>query len=742
MRGRFGHRAQAGGNLTSMIASLYRQQKAAEDQVMFDAYQNGGKGLDGKPVTDQIMRSYIAGRQAGFSKDDPLYAEWGNRLTQLDFKIGEDKVTLSYQQGKVGAGAVAAYYRQQLGKIPQDSEFYRTVAGRAAQWAKAAVGAARGRAGARLSAALGDKQTAVQARWANYSQLEAYLTDAAKRAGIIAGNQTLTDADASRLQDFLNAGVAGPKGTKITYADWQHATVDAYRGFDTLIGINKQLGRGYKTLMNEKQKFLDQTLVRVNTIDDRAKYEFARDNFTQAVTDAKGDPRAILAAAQAYATTLGGIKDAASTASGTNANDPEFLGGITNEITALTTGKAAGSSVFDLQSTAGNGAPTSDIQSTADAITKAQADVKALAAGTAFFGQNTPGGAYKVNYYPPGAQLDPFGHNGLDNSYQPSVVDLNGTPTLVMLKGQPIETHGLVAPDGTAVDKVNVNGQQVPVGNLTAQQVATLLAHGYTQTKDSTTVGYVFSDPANGVTKFGVTQPDGSLTYTDNNPFGGTLAPAGSNGFVLLSGSALDPNNPNKIIVQPPNLSNVKGDTFLASNTVSAKDLLALASVEPNPQTKAELGALANARAGSIALDRFDNPAAAQRGLAGAGSVYNALQGVAGTLQHLLSNPNQPNTQTAAASPPHLPNMPPTQVVPPVIPGPKAIPVGQPGNPLIPGPQPIAPALPPEKPIPVGQPGNPIKPGSPSGTISVAPYQPDTGPGTTTGGGGGTTKGF
>jgi len=36
-RGRFGRRPRAGGNLTSIVANLLAQQRAAEDRVMFDA---------------------------------------------------------------------------------------------------------------------------------------------------------------------------------------------------------------------------------------------------------------------------------------------------------------------------------------------------------------------------------------------------------------------------------------------------------------------------------------------------------------------------------------------------------------------------------------------------------------------------------------------------------------------------------------------------------------------------------
>ncbi len=572
---------------------------------MFDAYQNGGKGLDGKPVTDQKMRAYVAQRRNGFDKADPTWAEWDNRLTQLDFKIGEEKVTLAYQQGKVGAGAVASFYRHQLSTIPQDSAFYRDVAGRAAQWAKAAVGAARASGARRLTAALDGKQAKVQKTWDNYSQLEAYLTEAAKRAGLIAGNQTLTDADATDLQSFFNAGVAGPHGTKITFSDWQRATLDAYRGFDAQININKQLNRGTKELTKQKQSFLDQVLVRVNTVDDRAKYEIARDAFEKAIGDAKGDPRAILDAASSYAATLGKIKDTALASKGSDQADPEFVGGLTNEITALTTGKSnGGSTVYDLQSTTTEATPSSDLDSTAEAIAKAQGDVKALANGDAYFGQDKFGGEFSVHYYPPGAKLDPFGNNGLDQGSQPAVVSVNGVPTQVILKGQPVRAFGLKDANGNAVTTVPINGRNVPIANLTASQIAALAQQGYQKTNDGATIGFVYTDASGKLTKFGVVQNDGSLAFTGTNPFGNALTP-GDDGFVLFTGTQT-PSGSDKAV---PDLAQVQdltnyflkangGSTgvVLADESVTPKDLLALAANSKNPVEANALTAEADKR--------------------------------------------------------------------------------------------------------------------------------------------------
>src|ERR1035437_2711660 len=144
MRGTFGHipGGGSGTNLTSMIKSLRDQQTAAQDKAIFDAYQNGGTYM-GKPVTDVTIIAYITGRQNMYTKDDPLYSQWGDTLFQTKFSIGEQTIQLAYKQGKVSAGAVAAFYNQQMKSIPKDSQFGRTVMERAATWAKSAGAAAR-----------------------------------------------------------------------------------------------------------------------------------------------------------------------------------------------------------------------------------------------------------------------------------------------------------------------------------------------------------------------------------------------------------------------------------------------------------------------------------------------------------------------------------------------------------------------------------------------------------------------
>ena len=565
---------------------------------MFDAYQNGGL-VDGKPVTDERMRSYVAARRDGISQDDPLYDEWNNRLIQLDFRIGEEKITLAFQQGKVGAGAVASYYRSQLGKIPKDSAFYREVAGRAAQWAKSAAGAARGRARAGLEKALAGKQNAVAKTWGNYSRLEAIITEAARRAGLIAGSQTLTDADASRLLDLFGAGIVLPNGKNVTFEQWKQANVDAYNAFDQQIAINKQLKRGVKELTSQKGKFLDENLVRTNAIDDRAKYEAARDVWIEAVEDAQGDPAATKAANDKYAATLDTIMDHASKDEGLLANDPEFIGGLTNEINAVRDGKFTGPTVFDLQSTDGESVTTADAEDTAQRTTNLIADGKALDSGKAFYGQSEFGGPLGVIYYPPGAALDPFGRNGLGPDSQPAILTVNGKPTQVVLKGQPVESKGIVAPDGSAVTEVpgslfGASGS-IPVANLSASDIQALIAGGYT-VQDGGVVGYVFQQGTK--TTFGVVDPTtGDLKFTDSNPFGGAFIP-GKDGFTVFTGSVFDNATGDTTVGAPPitlNLGNA--DSILVDPNVKPSDLRNAAKYEPDPEKQAAYLAAADKRA-------------------------------------------------------------------------------------------------------------------------------------------------
>src|SRR5574337_453097 len=185
-RGSFAYNAGGTGrDLTATIKSLYDQQQAANDKAIFDGWQNGGL-VDGKPMTDARILAYIQQRQSQYSKDDPLYSQWSERLQQTQYSIGEQKATLTYRQTG-DARVMADFYKSWLGKVPADSAFGRQVATAAAQWAKSAAGAATSAARGRASAALGRQVAAINSSFDSWGNIESSLTQAGQRAGYIHG---------------------------------------------------------------------------------------------------------------------------------------------------------------------------------------------------------------------------------------------------------------------------------------------------------------------------------------------------------------------------------------------------------------------------------------------------------------------------------------------------------------------------------------------------------------------------
>jgi hypothetical protein len=528
-RGRFGRRRKSGQNLTAFIASLLREQHAAEDRAMADAWQNGGL-VDGKPVTDARYIAYAKSRRDGFSQDDPLYDQWNNHVIQTEFTVGEQKIGLAFKQGKVGAGAVAAFYRGQLGKIPKDSAFYREVAGRAADWAKSAAGSARGGARSRAGKAISGKIDAQENVVAQYDALEQLLTDVARRAGFIAGTQTLTDASAANIERLFDMGLTFGN-QPVTYETWRGAAEKSYLAQRQIIVLSEQAGRTTKTKRNQLQKFIDQTLVRANAVDDRAKYEAARTQF-ESDMDGTNDPRKALEITKAYLATLTAIREGAAVPSEGQTNDPEFIGGIGNEITALSTGKAGGPTVTDLQSNTGEGVVTRDAERLALLMndpahnTGILVDFEKLRTGTGFYGQSEPGDALEVIDYPANAAMDPTGRNGLDRSFTQAVVEEDGEPSVVMLKGAAVLATVLL-----------VNGSPSSPEAFEPGELAKRLADGTAtmQTTDQS-LGYVYTQPGGKVT-YGVVTPDGIL-FTETNPFDG-LALGEKDTFTVLTGDAV-----------------------------------------------------------------------------------------------------------------------------------------------------------------------------------------------------------
>lgn len=560
-RGKFGRRRGGSTNLTALVAQLLKEQRAAEDRTMFDAWQNGGQ-VDGKPVTDDRLLSYIKGRRNGFSTDDPLWDEWDNRLTQYGFSIGESKIQLAFQQGRVGAGAVASFYRNQLKNIPKNSEFYRDVAGRAAQWAKSAGGGgggARGRGRASATKGLRDQLNQLIYDGARYDQLEAALTAYARREGIITGDQKLTDASATALRSMFDRGIYSGDD-QITFEDFRTAAVDKFKNLSKQVNIQVALGNQGITARNAKSKFLNETLVGLNTVDDRSQYEYVRNAWEEEVADANGNPYAIAAANEKYALALGRVRDNAGLIiDGYSQNSAEFIGAIGNEINALMTGTANGESVAEMFGATG------DMASTASATASLTAAMKDIESGRAYYGQTEAGGPLGVNAFPPQTIGSPL---GLDPSLQPSVTSINGVPQVVYLKGDVVKATSVFDASG-----------ELPVEGLSPDEIRAGVQNGTLTLKEGQNLGYVFVNPATGLTKYGIVDPaSGTMVFTDTNPWGSDPFKNGETLNVLTgatqAGGKWIPNVAGAYVAGAPDLS--LADPLISDSTVAPRDMLAL----------------------------------------------------------------------------------------------------------------------------------------------------------------------
>lgn len=571
-RGSFGRRRLSGSsNLTSLVAQLMREQRSAEDRAIFDAYQNGGL-FKGKGVDDKRILAYMTGRRNGFSKDDPLYDEWNNRLIQTKFSIGEQKIGLAFKQGKASAGAVASYYRNSLKDIPKDSAFYRDVAGRAAQWAKSAGSAARGRARGRASGGGGGgggglrgKLNDLIQKGAEFDGLERALTEYAKRQGLISGNQKLTDADASDLQEMFNRGIyAG--ADQITFEDFQTAAKQQYGLLDKQFEIQIALGNQGTDYRKRRDRFLADTLVGLNTIDERTQYESARETWDQAIAAAKGDPYAIAEANADYVKTLGKVyTNSTGPSKALDANSSDFIGALVNEVDAITTGKYSGPTATDLFDDSGDG--NADAKSSAESAVVLQTWLTDLDSGKAYYGQTEPGGDLGVQY-PTG----PIG--GLDDSLQVSVTTINGIKREVRLKGQAV-TASAVSVDGVTLD---------PADPAFAQKVAQARAEGTLDiTESGSPAGYIFTNPSNGSVKYGVYDAEGNMLFTEKSPWAvdGQTGIAYNGGVPTVFTGATREDAKGRLVPSVTGITTVPVsmdtmDPLLADENVKPKDLLAL----------------------------------------------------------------------------------------------------------------------------------------------------------------------
>lgn len=679
--GRFGRNRRLGSsNLTQLIANLMREQRQAEDRAAFDAWQNGGK-FKGQDMTDGRILEYIKGRRDMMSKDDPLWDEWNNTLIQTKFSIGEQKVGLAFKQGKMSAGAVAGWYRRQLDDIPKSSAFYREVAGRAADWAKSAAGSARAAGAARATAAAKAKYERLKGVIGRGERLTAAIEAEAKRRGVLDRDGHIWDVDASNLEAMFQQGVT-LNGQTVTMGDWQRSSVRAYNANTQMKSVYKTFGWDTSSLLSNQQTAL-QKLTIINALDDRSKYETARDLWAERIANAQGDPYAIEEINADYAKTLGGILDSAKKPGGADLNEDAFIGGLINEINALG-GKVTGPTVAEQYDIERN-----DAETTAQSIANNAVNAQALRDGTAYYGQKEAGGAFEVI-------ADPLGMAAKDPAIQRTVVSINGNMRDVYLRGEPVRGAVIVSSAGSVLP------------NGAGGNVQTLLDSGQFAVEPSdTVVGYVFRDPG-GKVNYGVYQ-NGKLVFTSEDPFGQLTAGTGNDGFLALGTGTLDEKG--NTVLDPttvfrPNLGAAAMTSMILSTGMGPNTLRAylLGTGDPNDALLAEELGGESPDASRLSPDSYDRryatPAtptssnvydslAAPAG-AGASVVQSAVSAVLSNIQSGLGPLFSPS-----------PSSPPRGTVPPA-----STPSAPPPRGTVPAPKPEPPKPEPPKPAPKPAPFN------------------------------------
>lgn len=560
-RGRFGRRPNGGGgNLSALIASLIREQRAAEDRAIFDAYNNGGL-FEGKPVTDDRLLGYIQGRRDQFDKADPLWDQWNNSYIQQKFTIGEQKIGLAYKQGKVKAGAVAAFYRGQLASIPKDSAFYREVAGRAAEWAKAAKAASGGGGGRRGSGSGGGGKSAyklyqeagdaLEAQKAANLYVDYAIRDALARDGYtLPANQDVLSVGADIINDLFNSGkVVGPNGT-ISLSDWQQTATNLDTAYKNAITATANAGYQYAHLIDDRRDFQTSTLTKLPTLPFQVRAEAVYDLLNDRLKAANGDP-GLIAAAYADA---GVMMNSVATAAQKAGADPEVVSALSNDVLTLAGKPTKGDSMLDIlmgQNAAtgqsrwvflepDQGVASASAQVTADLTSNTEAQ-KLVGSGKGYLVQDSETGAL----VPVDSAIQPTGTLGQD--YQATFVTINGVPTQVYLHGTPVLAN--LDKDGNPLP----DPRTVPSGSARPQFL----------------LGYQFTYEQSGqtVTAWAVRNPaTGALTFTKTNPFLGNTTDTGT-----------------AIIVSPDTEfpSPVAGPGGYVSQTVVASEGTATLAIDP-----------------------------------------------------------------------------------------------------------------------------------------------------------------
>jgi hypothetical protein len=229
--GRFGRLPRRAPDLSSSIVALMREYWNTQENLMVDAWQNGGE-VDGQPVTDSRIVQFWKDRRDSMSRDDPLWDHYNNMVQQYQFHIEESKVGLAYAQHKMSAREVAKWYKGQAQQYVPDSEIYRTIMGQAAKFLDAARSqASASNAQARAKAYVKGRDSIYQTELYPSMYVSDGLTEIFRQLGYLGGSQNVAQTQGDKTE-YITPG----EGEDIT--SLQYSTGGAQRWDDVIAVIN------------------------------------------------------------------------------------------------------------------------------------------------------------------------------------------------------------------------------------------------------------------------------------------------------------------------------------------------------------------------------------------------------------------------------------------------------------------------------------------------------------------------
>jgi hypothetical protein len=352
---------------------MAREYQQTKDKNIVNSWEKGGK-FEGRQVTDSVLLDHLKTRRDGIAKDDPLYDEMDQRLTEYTFTVDNSKQELKYAQHKVSDAGMAEFYGKWAAKLPVDSEAYRNMAKLAAQYKDRAVkggsGSGGGGGGRRRGGSGGsgkpkydsEKNMAQQGKEVAYDTTMQLLDYVAHKEGILnTEKETLSDlrvaeGDASRLVQLLNTLNTDPRYANeraqatAWIKQWGNKNFSGQFTWDTLKAekINKDNGigsrlkvaqsGGHKTDAKALLKQItdgDDIFTTVTAATPLSQYEGARKRYHLVLDDNNATPLELYLAEQNYASDLVNVYHSAEATIGSTRYGATMLGHLNNEVLNL-----------------------------------------------------------------------------------------------------------------------------------------------------------------------------------------------------------------------------------------------------------------------------------------------------------------------------------------------------------------------------------------------------------------------